>query len=147
MDQTSLAEQVKKQAELYGVDPALACAVAEQESGWDCWAMRFEPDFLKRYVAPIEGLTATERIGRATSWGLFQTMGQAAREMGFQHKFLSMLCDPDIGISVGVRKLKACLDSVGGDVKKGLLRYNGGGNSYYPDQVMNRMPKYQGASI
>lgn len=143
MDNQSLIDQVKYQARLYGVDPALACAVVEQESSWDVWAMRFEPAFYNRYVEPIAGLTPTESEARAFSWGLFQVMGQVAREQGFTHPFLSMLCDPDIGISVGCKKLKQCLDAEGGDVNKALLRWNGGGDSYYPSQVQARMAKYQ----
>jgi len=144
MDPESLVDQVKQQATLYGVDPALACAVAEQESGWNCWAIRFEPAFERRYIHPaLPDAPTTEEMTRAMSFGLFQVMGENARAMGFQHQFLSALCDPDIGISVGVRFLKKCLDAAGGDVTKALLRWNGGGNSYYPSQVMARMAKYQ----
>ncbi|HLW51291.1 MAG TPA: transglycosylase SLT domain-containing protein [Candidatus Angelobacter sp.] len=144
MDQESLVEQVQYQARLYGVDPALACAVVEQESSWNCWAIRFEPAFETRYIKPaLPNAPTTEEMTRAMSFGLFQVMGENAREMGFQHQFLSMLCDPDIGISVGVRFLKKCLDAAEGDTTKALLRWNGGGNTAYPTQVIARMAKYQ----
>lgn len=124
------------------VDPALACAVVEQESGWDVWAMRYEPAFFLRYVSPIPNLSDTERQARATSWGLFQTMGQVARERGFTQKFLSSLCDPDFGIPVGIGNLKHCLDATA-DEGKALLRWNGGSNAEYPLQVIARKVKYE----
>lgn len=142
MDEQTLIEQVKYQARLYGIDPALACAVVEQESGWDVWATRYEPAFFLRYVSHQVNLSDTERQTRSTSWGLFQTMGQVARERGFKQKWLVSLCDPDFGIPVGCEFLKHCLDSEGGDVTKALLRWNGGSNTLYADQVIARMPKY-----
>ena len=40
-------------AEAEGLDTALVCAVVEQESGWNPWAMRYEPAFFAKYVAPL----------------------------------------------------------------------------------------------
>ncbi len=91
------------------LDAALVCAICEQESSWNPWAMRFEPAFFARYIAPMlnanvpgnanlpiggqknapEGnhapakLCPTEAYARAFSWGLMQVMGQVAREHGF----------------------------------------------------------------
>lgn len=137
-----LVEQVKEAARLHGIDPALACAVAEQESSWDVWAYRYEPAFYQRYVVPLK-LPTSEAIARATSWGLFQVMGQVARERGFTQKFLSSLCDPDFGIPVGIQFLKHCLDACGGDESKALLRWNGGSNPNYAAEVLARVSKYQ----
>jgi hypothetical protein len=55
-------------------------------------AIRYEPAFRTRYVAPL-GLPPTEEVARSISWGLMQVMGQVAREHGFAGKFLSALCD------------------------------------------------------
>ncbi|PYV72926.1 MAG: hypothetical protein DMG96_24730, partial [Acidobacteria bacterium] len=33
----------RKAACAQSLDPALVCAVVEQESGWNPWAMRYEP--------------------------------------------------------------------------------------------------------
>ena len=68
----------------YGLDPALVCALIEQESAWDAHAIRYEPGFRSRYVAPL-ALPATEEVARSISWGLMQVMGQVAREHGFIH--------------------------------------------------------------
>lgn len=130
-----------KYATKYGLDPFLVCAVIEQESGWNPWAMRFEPAFLERYISAMN-LESTEAHARATSYGLMQTMGQVAREKGFQGKFLTQLCDPDVGVDMGCRKLQECF-SVHGDPETSLLAYNGGGNQFYPKQVLARVSHYE----
>ncbi|HKS82333.1 MAG TPA: transglycosylase SLT domain-containing protein [Candidatus Acidoferrales bacterium] len=84
----------------HALDPALVCAVIEQESAWDAHAIRYEPAFRVRYVAPL-GLPPSEEIARSISWGLMQVMGQVAREHGFTGKFLSALGDPAAGLDVG----------------------------------------------
>lgn len=96
----------------HSLDPALVCAVVEQESSWDAHAMRYEPAFRARYVTPL-GLPPTEEIARSISWGLMQVMGQVAREHGFCGKFLSALCDPATGLDIGCAALAAKLASAG----------------------------------
>src|SRR5580692_9066457 len=91
-------------AEKHMLDPALVCAVVEQESGWDTHAIRYEPGFRTRYVAPL-ALPPSEEIARSISWGLMQLMGQVAREHGFTGKFLSALCDPAVGLDLGCTAL------------------------------------------
>jgi soluble lytic murein transglycosylase-like protein len=83
--------------------PELVCAIVEQESAWNPWALRYEPAFYERYIAPfltarrldrpdsrLAALTSpgipddpTESRARAFSWGLMQVIGQVAREHGF----------------------------------------------------------------
>ena len=139
-DLIALAKGAAQELEL---DPALVCAVCEQESSWNPWAMRFEPMFLAHYVKPsLPEAPTTGEMARATSWGLMQIMGEVAYEFGFQGKFFSELCDPSTGLAWGCKKLAHCLKARG-DVKAALLMWNGGGNSAYPDQVMARMANYQ----
>jgi soluble lytic murein transglycosylase-like protein len=137
---------VKKYATKYGLDFVYVAAVCEQESGWNPWAVRFEPDFYTRYISGMNLPDATERQMRATSFGLMQIMGQTAREHGFDGKFLTQLCDPDIGVDVGCRKLSACFRSYGEHPEVALLSYNGGGNPEYGKQVLARVSAYQGVA-
>jgi len=125
----------------YGLDPAIVAAVCEQESGWNPWAMRFEPAFYPRYSVPMALKHETEAYARATSFGLMQVMGEVARELGFVGRYLTQLCDPAMGIEYGCKKLQKCF-SVHGDADTSLLAYNGGGNPRYGEQVLARVPQY-----
>jgi soluble lytic murein transglycosylase-like protein len=121
---------------------ALVCAIVEQESSWDAYAIRYEPAFRTRYVAPL-GLPPTEEIARSISWGLMQVMGQVAREHGFQDKFLSVLCDPAAGLDIGCAVLAAKIVAAEGDVDRALQLWNGGANPEYAAQVLARLSNYK----
>lgn len=128
----------------HGISAALVAAVAEQESSWDAWAIRFEPAFEARYIKPaIPSMPTTLEMTKAMSFGLLQIMGQTAIEFGWKGKFLSELCDPDTGMDFGCAKLRHCLDLANGDETKALLSYNGGGNLAYPVQVLARKTAYE----
>lgn len=124
----------------YGLIPELVCAVCEQESGWEPGACRFEKDFLRRYIVPMN-LPLLEAFDRATSWGLMQIMGQTAIEFGFPLKELTSLRDPDLGVDYGCKKLQKCFD-IHGTPDCALLAYNGGSNPAYPAQVLARISHY-----
>ena len=138
----SLAAEI---AAAHGLEPALVCAVIEQESAWNPWAMRYEPAFMAKYVAPLytnNKISATEAYARGFSWGLMQVMGQVARESGFAEDFLSALCDPRQGTAVGCLVLQRRLAAAAGDVPRALLAWNGGANPGYPAAVLARKPRY-----
>ena len=111
-----LLVMAQRAAEAEGLDAALVCAVVEQESGWNPWAMRYEPAFFAKYVAPLytnNKVGATEAYARGISWGLMQVMGQTAREKGASSLYLSTLCDPAVGLAVGCRILRLKLEAAG----------------------------------
>jgi soluble lytic murein transglycosylase-like protein len=130
----------------HSLDPALVCAIIEQESGWNPWAIRYEPEFMAKYIAPLytnNKISATEAFARSFSWGLMQVMGQVARENGYSGQFLSGLCDPNQGVTLGCKVFAGKLAKNKGDVTLGLQAWNGGGNPNYALQVMGRLPHYQ----
>jgi len=140
-----LVAMASRAAAAQSLDPALVCAVVEQESGWNPWAMRYEPAFFAKYVAPLytnNKVSASEAYARGFSWGLMQVMGQVAREHGFDPLFLSTLCDPEQGLEIGCKVLRRKLDSMAGDTTRGLLAWNGGANLAYPAQVLTRKSNY-----
>lgn len=152
MTRDGMISLAKQTAATHGLDPALVCAICHHESAnWNTWASRYEPAFYERYVLPIADLKtfggtcskATERTLRATSFGLMQIMGQVARERGFTGEYLTELCDPINGIEQGCRELARRMKNAGGDVRKGLLGYNGGGNPKYPDLVLAHYDEYK----
>jgi soluble lytic murein transglycosylase-like protein len=135
----------RKAAAAQSLDPALVCAVVEQESAWNPWAMRYEPLFFAKYVASLytnNKVGASEAYARGFSWGLMQVMGQVARETGFDALFLSALCDPEQGLAIGCKVLRKKIDAMAGDTSRGLLAWNGGSNPAYPAQVLARKPHY-----
>src|SRR3954469_7695509 len=135
----------RKAAAKQSLDPALVCAVVEQESAWNPWAMRYEPMFFAKYVASLytnNKLSASEAYARGFSWGLMQVMGQVARETGFDALFLSALCDPEQGLALGCKVLRKKLDAMAGDPQRGLLAWNGGPNPPSPTQVLARRIHY-----
>jgi soluble lytic murein transglycosylase-like protein len=135
---SQLVALARKAAVAQSLDPALVCAVVEQESAWNPWALRYEPLFFAKYVACLytnNKISATEAYARGFSWGLMQVMGQVARETGFDALFLSALCDPEQGLAIGCKVLRKKIDASAGDTTRGLLAWNGGSNPAYPAQV------------
>jgi soluble lytic murein transglycosylase-like protein len=140
-----LIASARKAAAAQALDPALVCAVVEQESAWNTWAIRFEPAFFAKYVASLytnNKVTASEAYARGFSWGLMQVMGQVARETGFDAPFLAALCDPEQGLVTGCKVLRKKFDVTAGDTTRALLAWNGGGNPAYPAQVLARRAHY-----
>ncbi|MGA8074062.1 MAG: lytic transglycosylase domain-containing protein [Candidatus Acidiferrales bacterium] len=130
------------------LNPSLICAIIEQESDWNPHAIRYEPAFFAKYVAPlftnnkIEPATNTEAYARAFSWGLMQVMGQSARETGFTGQFLSELCDPVKGIETGCTLFAHKLVIARGNISQALQIWNGGANPDYATEVQSRMQNY-----
>lgn len=105
---TILADAAAKR---HTLPPPLVYAIIHTESGGNPWAIRYEPAFYERHIAPapIKGRgtcsAQTEARMQATSWGLMQIMGATARETGFDGVFLSELCNPKVGIEWGCKYL------------------------------------------
>ena len=141
----SLVSLARKAAASNSLDPALVCAIIEQESAWNPWAVRYEPAFFAKYVAPLytnNKVSASEAYARGFSWGLMQVMGQVARENGYTEPFLSALSDPGDSLEIGCRILHKKFETAAGDITRALLAWNGGANPAYPVQVLARRVHY-----
>lgn len=91
----------------HDIPVAVICGIISQESSWNTWSMRYEPDFTTRYVVPTYPKSSpTYRVQAGSSWGLMQLMGLVSREIGYQGNFLWLLT-PEWGIYWGCRKLAA----------------------------------------
>lgn len=154
MERQEIIKLVETHAGNFCLDAKFVSAIISVESSFNQWAARFEPDFFKRY---LEGKSIsrfgsisleTERVMRATSFGLMQAMGQVAREHGFQGTFLTELCNPDTGIMYGCKYLAWLKSKLSSDahVDFNILAaaYNGGlgavkggkiSNPEYPERV------------
>jgi len=116
---TPIQQQIVNQANTIGLDPALALAVARQESA-------FKP-------------TAVSSAGAI---GLFQLMPATAASLGVDPN------DPSQNIQGGEKYLQQLLAQYGGDVSKALWAYNAGpGNvakGRLPAETANYIPAVLG---
>jgi len=145
---------ITAKARKYGLPAVLVRAMVLHESVEGVpWAARFEKSFYDKYLAgrkpnfrPEGSSWETERIQRATSWGLMQIMGETARCNGFRgwHAELTV---PDIGLEWGCIYLRRLVDKYPGSDWPTIMRaYNGGpGNrgdlgSPYPGLILARIP-------
>ncbi len=140
---------IKIKAEEFGVDPDLVQAFVFVESSGNPTATRYEANFYKKYIQPMlhqNAITPHEAIGRATSWGLMQIMGQVAREKGFKGEF-EELYEPGVGLTWGLKHLKHFIDKYP-DLDDAITSYNAGsprknGDGQYVNQnYVNRIHRY-----
>lgn len=143
MTKENLQQLAMNVASMYGMDPALVCAMCEHESSWNPEAERYEPAFFDRYISTMKGLDPEEMRLRATSIGLMQVMGQTAREQGFDAP-LTDLRQAQNSLAHGCKKLAKCLQKHSGVVESALLAYNGGSDKRYPVMVLKLYDKYTG---
>lgn len=159
MTTAELILKAKKTAENWGVDPALICAMVEQESGWDTYAIRPESEsgFMERYGEEYHKIVFASAAKNDDHWirfedvfycsyGLMQTLYcviiETFPEQAGLLAFPTRLCDPDIGLTLGCRLFDKKLKSANGDRKLALLHWNGGGDQNYPNEVLARIGKY-----
>lgn len=142
MTRAEMIALAKETAARHALAPEIVCAVCEQESSWNPWAIRYEPAFRQRYVAPL-GLPPTEEIARSISWGLMQVMGETAREAGFTEKFLSALAGPATGLEFGCIVLADKFSRADNNPSQALQLWNGGANPDYAAQVLARTNQYR----
>lgn len=149
MVEEQLHSLIRENATNLGVPAALALAVCDVESGFNPYAMRYEPTY--RWLVRIPAWTSTEQVGQRISWGLMQIMGATARELGFIGYF-PRLCEPAIGVQYGCRYL-VMLYTKYHDWTKAIAAYNAGSprrrlstglyrNQLYVDRVLAQWAAY-----
>lgn len=160
MSKPELIATAKRIASSASLDPVLVCAIIEQESAWDTYAIRPESEsgFMARYGAAYQKLVKASATAIDDKWirfedvfycsyGLMQTMYpvviETFQETAVLLKYPTMLCHPETGIGIGCRLFSRYLSQRNGDVTKALLRWNGGGNPNYPAEVLARQVRYQ----
>jgi hypothetical protein len=160
-------------AEAHGLAHSIVEAVVRTESSGNPWAWNPEPRY--RYFwdvkanRPFRKVTMLEIANQfppadfpalagdrdqewwaqQASFGLTQVMGAVARELGFRGPYLTELCQPEVNLEYGCRKLRGDLRWAHGDVRVMLAAYNGGrdGNApgaplrsaAYADKVLSRV--------
>lgn len=135
-----IQDQIIVECRSFGIDWAMGLAIAEVESDFNPWAVRFEPnwkypyqvDKMARSMNPVI-TSATEGVLQATSWGVMQLMGTVARELGYRDH-LTRLVDPALNISLGLRHL-ARLKRTGYTVDDWIASYNAGSPKKFPNGI------------
>jgi soluble lytic murein transglycosylase-like protein len=116
-ERIKILETVHRQATHAEVPPELVLAVIDVESNFDRFA-----------------------ISSSSALGLMQVMPFWVKEVGRGDK--NALFDIDFNILLGCQILKYYLDLEGGDLIRGLARYNGSvGRRWYADRVIERLRK------
>lgn len=124
---------------------------------------RLENNYYRKYVANNLEFASTSEGLLAMSWGIMQMMGLSLLELGFFPWYFNQ-CSPSMQallgkstsqfaipsaldayvvnvewmIEWGCRLLVKKISAAGGDIPKGLLRWNGGGNPQYNGEVMEK---------
>lgn len=145
---------LEAKAAVHTLPPVIIQAMIQVESSGNSLAVRFEPMFYDRYIkgkplsfVPPGCSKDTEAIGRATSWGLLQIMGETARTIGFRGWFGELLT-PEVGLEWGCHYLARLRDRFlnTGGWEVVCRAYNGGpGNAHntrntYPAKVLAHLP-------
>ncbi len=153
-------EELKVLADKISQQFALPChwikAIIDQESRWNQWAVRYEPNYEWLYNPDK---FKSDLISRSTeiqtqkmSWGLGQIMGAVARQQSLIGPLASLL-DPTTNITHMCKLIKT-LQAYSSDPSVIFATYNGGGgarvklsdgkfkNQFYVDAIMTNMQKY-----
>lgn len=141
ISQLELVALAKQAAGAANLDTAVICGICERESSWQPWTIRYEQTFYEMYVVPLNLADATEARARSFSWGLMQTMGQVAREVGYKGPLVG-LCDPETSLQWGCKVFVRKLQHADGVVASALQLWNGGGNPNYSAEVLALAAKY-----
>jgi soluble lytic murein transglycosylase-like protein len=99
-----LRKTIEDKASEFQIDANLIEAFCMTESSGNPNAVRYEPAFYRKYIVPMN-LPESEGLGRATSYGLMQIMGEVARELGFTGQFMELF-DPATGLEYALKHLK-----------------------------------------
>lgn len=146
---------IEKTCNGFGIDPDLVRAICFVESEFNTKATRFEKDW-RYFLTPRDWADAlgieyeAEIKNQQTSWGLMQVMGAVARELDYASN-LENLCEPEIGLHYGVKKLKKLFQSkmCDGQEVNVIASYNAGSprkrasgmfvNQRYVDKVYDKL--------
>jgi hypothetical protein len=159
MTRDELIALAKETALAHQLDPLLVCAIVEQESSWETFAIRSESKsgFSERYGVAYQKIVASSASKTDDRWikfedifycsyGLMQTLYcviiETFPEQTSALTFPTMLCDPYVGLELGCRLFKKKLSRAAGDTRTALLYWNGGGRPAYADEVLSRKDKY-----
>lgn len=142
-------EKIRYYSEKYSIPTYVIAGLVLQESSGNTYAIKCERGFFKKYFRNLKALitrTASRTDDRwfeypeifSASYGLCQVMYPVALEHGFNLRFPTELCDPDIGLDAGCKHLRKHLTATNENLVRALQRYNGGGDLLYATKVLDK---------
>lgn len=155
----NLPNIIRENAKLFDLDPKLVACIIYQESAGDSNCYRVEEDFYNRYLAnktkaDLVGYVPnfpptlySEKKARATSFGVMQTLGETARLMGYDGRWLPSIKKDEINVYLGCKFLRRLFDKASkiadenDKLKYVLTRWNG--SSQYVKLILNHMRNEQ----
>jgi soluble lytic murein transglycosylase-like protein len=156
MVRPELRSIIEMRALEFEIDPDLIEAFCLVESSGNPRATRYEANFYKTYIQPMlhnNAITPEEAMGRATSFGIMQIMGQVAREKGFKGKF-EELFEPGTGLFWSLKHLKHFIDKYAPNLDNAIASYNAGSprkddsgnyrNQIYVDRIHKFLKQIKG---
>lgn len=160
MSTHELVALAKETAGAYRLDPILICAMCEQESSWNPFAVRCESEsgFAARYGAEYARIVKNSASKQDDKWfhfedlfyssyGLLQTMYpvviETFPEAAADLIYPTRLCDAGMSLKYGCKLFALKLRLAKGRVPQALLYWNGGGNPEYPREVLARQSTYR----
>ena len=134
IEQEDVLALITREAAAVGLDPRVAIAFAERESGLDPnamgdagWATKNQGDNYRRHVLANPRLASNPWRNVPSLWhsyGLFQLL---APFYVHEHEHPHVLLDPLLNTQRGVRAVRSALDKSGGNLYEARRRYVGCG--------------------
>ena len=143
-----------KYASDFNIDHDLVYSIINVESGWNPYAMRFEPNYkwlyeYRVYAGLLNITEQTEETLQKMSYGLFQLMGALCREYGFKEELVK-LCDPEINLKYGCMHLKKLINKYSNE-QDVIAAYNAGtprkteGGLFYNQKYVDKVYSFLNA--
>ena len=159
----NLGQVIRFNCAKFDLDPKLVASIIYQESLGDPNASRFEDGFydkllknktkeqLSGYVPNFPPTLTSEKRARSESYGVMQVMGETARMMGFNERWLHKVRYTENNVYIGCKYLRHLFDKAanisGGKEKLIYVLTKWNGSSSYPAKIFDHMEKERWRSI
>jgi len=168
IDRGKVIDACKNAQTKYDLEWQLLYAICLQEGQksktgeFDPAVARLEQGYYRAYVENMDLATSSE-ILLSASWGVMQLMGLSLLEMEYFEWYFNQCpegmkavlkgprtqfaipnaldayaMDIDLMVDWGTQWLQGKIKQAKGNIWKGVLRWNGGGNAAYPDEVRSK---------
>lgn len=157
MEKEKIIDLIEIYAAKHGLPPDIVWGIVMTESGFDNYAVRYEPHYKWLYFPnnskPRLSSLETERAGQRTSYGLMQMMGAVFRESGYTGWLSKVPENIELQLDYGCRFLARGIARYNGNTNAAIVAYNAGSprrkangefvNQYYLERVLKYAKNYR----